>query len=62
LVSNACRLRRKEVAARYGVSLRTLERRLKRGAFPRPSLIAGPVWSVADLEAAEQAGRLPSPA
>ena len=61
LVSHQARLRRKEVAARYGISVRTLERRLKRRAFPRPSLIAGPVWALTDLEAAERDGHLPHP-
>ena len=61
LVCQAARLRRKEVAARYGFSVRTLERRLKRRAFPRPSLIAGPVWALTDLEAAERDGHLPHP-
>jgi predicted DNA-binding transcriptional regulator AlpA len=61
LVLSRVRLHRKEVLLRYGIGKDTLYRRMKRGDFPRPSRIAGPVWTLADLEAAEAAGRLPCP-
>jgi hypothetical protein len=61
LVLSRARLHRKEVLLRYGISKDTLYRRMKRGLFPKPSKIAGPVWPLAVLEAAERAGVLPAP-
>lgn len=64
MVLSRARLHTKEVMQRYGISKSTLYRRLASGDFPRPIKWRGPAlrfWPVADLEAAEQAGRLPRP-
>jgi len=61
LVLNAPRLHRKDLLVRYGIAESTLHRWLRRGWLPEPIRIAGPVWRLADLEAAERAGQLPRP-
>jgi len=64
LVLSRTRLHVKEVLQRYGIGRTTLYRRLASGDFPKPMKWRGPAlrfWSLADLEAAEAAGRLPRP-
>jgi predicted DNA-binding transcriptional regulator AlpA len=51
----------KAVQARYGFSRATLYRRLADGTIPKAPRYPGHVWRLADLEAAETAGRLPRP-
>lgn len=61
LVLNAPRLHRKNVMVRYGFSESTLHRWMREGRLPDPIRISGPMWRLADLEAAEKAGQLPRP-
>jgi predicted DNA-binding transcriptional regulator AlpA len=56
------RLHRSDVMLRYGISEPTLHRWMRLGRLPRPRRVTGPIWSLADLEAAERAGRVPEPA
>ena len=59
LLGNQVRLRCKEVCQRYGIHRATLYRQLKTGRFPKPIyVVGGPHWPLADLEAAEKAGRI----
>jgi predicted DNA-binding transcriptional regulator AlpA len=58
---NTARLHPKDVMARYGFSKSTLYRLLARGLLPKPVRFTGPLWPLADLEAAEKAGQLPPP-
>jgi len=60
-LANTPRLHRKDVLLRYGISKSTLHRRLAKGEFPEPVRIMGPLWRLADLEAAEAAGALQRP-
>lgn len=55
------RLHIKDVALRYGVSVMTLYRWIRRGRLPRPIRFTGPLWRLEDLEKAEAAGRIPGP-
>jgi predicted DNA-binding transcriptional regulator AlpA len=63
LLSNAPLLHMADVLRRYGVSRSTVYNWLSnpRSPFPRPIRMAGPVWRLADLAAAEQAGQAPRP-
>jgi len=54
-------LHRKDLMARYNCSQATLHRRIQQGSLPKSFRFAGPLWSLADLERAEAAGRLPRP-
>jgi predicted DNA-binding transcriptional regulator AlpA len=54
-------LHRKDVARRYGWSLSTLHRELRRGRLPQPVRFSGPLWRLEDLEAAESAGQIRRP-
>lgn len=49
----------KQVAARYDVTPRTIQRWLKLGHFPAPKSFPGRCWPLADLLAAEAGGQLP---
>lgn len=51
----------KGVMARYGWSERTFYYRRKLPTFPKPRKFPGHVWTLSDLERAEQAGHLPLP-
>lgn len=51
----------KDVMARYRWSKPTFYRRRRLPGFPAPRRFAGNLWLLSDLEAAEQAGQLPSP-
>lgn len=59
---NTPRLHRKDIEARYGIAKSTFYRLLSKGKLPRPIRLAGPVWRLEDIEAAEKAGQLPCPA
>src|SRR5882724_12405561 len=60
--ANTPRLHRKEVMQRYALgSASTLHRWLRAGKLPQPVRLGGPLWRLADLEAAENAGQLPQP-
>ena len=62
-VFNTPRLHRKDLAARYGKSERTLYRWIRRGWIPKPAIrFSGPLWREEDLQAAELSGRIPRPA
>ena len=61
LIANRPRLHRKDVMRRYGFSESTLHRRLRKCWFPAPRRFGGPLWRLADLEAAERSGTLPRP-
>ena len=56
-----CYVCAKGVMARYGWSRRTFYRRRAEKSFPQPKSFPGKVWTLAQLEAAEKAGQLPSP-
>jgi predicted DNA-binding transcriptional regulator AlpA len=60
-LKNTPRLHRKDLCRRYGVSLPTIHRWMRRGLLPRPVQFSGPLWPLADILAAEAAGRLPCP-
>jgi predicted DNA-binding transcriptional regulator AlpA len=49
-------LRRKEVAERYGIDVRSVERMAKDGRIPKPDCYAGrfPLWNEEGLELAER--------
>ena len=59
LVSNTPRLHRKDLLARYGISQSTLDRRIRSGRLPAAIRFPGPLWRLADLEAAEARTTLP---
>lgn len=61
LLLDLARLRRKEVMGRYSITASTLHRWLRSGKLPAPMRIGGPMWRLADLEAAEKSGKLPPP-
>ena len=56
-----CFICAKGVMARYGWSKATFYRRRHDPHFPEPRKFPGHVWTIAELEAAEQAGHLPYP-
>jgi predicted DNA-binding transcriptional regulator AlpA len=58
LVNNQPRLHPKDLMQRYGIGKSTLYRWLDSGVLPPPVRIGGPLWRLADLEAAEKAGRI----
>jgi predicted DNA-binding transcriptional regulator AlpA len=58
---NLPRLHRKDLMQRYGISEPTLHRWIRKGLLPEPVRFSGPLWTLADLEAREMAGRLPRP-
>src|SRR5258708_2918135 len=60
---HTARLHRKEVMLRYGITKSTLHRWLQAAQLPPPIRLEGhgPLWRLADLEAAENAGQLPQP-
>ena len=47
-------LNRRDAARRYGVSLRTFQRRVAEGVLPQPVFLGdrSPRWRIADLDAA----------
>jgi hypothetical protein len=49
-------LRKAAVAARYGINVRSVERKVAAGTLPPPEYPAGriPLWNEADLEANER--------
>jgi hypothetical protein len=53
-------LRKKDVAERYGVTIRSVERMIVDGKLPGPTLYRGraPLWSIEELEADEKAAIL----
>jgi predicted DNA-binding transcriptional regulator AlpA len=51
-------LHRKDVMVRYSFSASTLHRWLRKGLLPPPIRFTGPLWRLADLEAAERAGQV----
>ena len=56
-------LTRKDIAARYGVSLRTVDRWHREGKLPAPTWMRGPMWKPADLEQLENSNDTgPAPA
>lgn len=61
LITNTPRLHRKELMLRYGCSESTLHRWIRKNLLPRPIRFTGPLWNLADLEAAEASGQLPRP-
>ncbi len=61
LVAAVGKLCRKEVMQRYQRTPSTLHRWLREGRLPRPVKFGGPLWRLADLEAAELSGQLPCP-
>ena len=49
-------LRKPQLAARYGVTTRTIDRWSESGQLPQPIRIgAVPMWELAEIEAAERA-------
>jgi hypothetical protein len=60
-IANRPLLHRKDLLMRYGVSEDTLDRWRARGLLPEPIRFTGPLWRLADLEAAERAGRVSRP-
>ncbi len=62
MVCNRPWLHKKDLCRRYSICTRTLERWLRRKMVPEPRRFTGPLWTLADLEAAERAGLLPAPA
>ena len=61
LLANRPWLHRKDLLARYGISQTTLDRRIRSGRIPSAIRFAGPLWRLADLEAAEARTTLPCP-
>ena len=61
MIANQPRLHRKDLMVRYGCSEATLHRWMRNERLPAPIRFRGPLWRLGDLEAAEQAGRLPLP-
>lgn len=55
---NTPRLHVKDVCLRYRISEATLYRWVSAGILPRPVRFYGSLWSLAELERAEAAGRL----
>jgi predicted site-specific integrase-resolvase len=58
------KLRKRTVAERYGINVRTLERMVKDGRLPPPNFYIGrsPFWAENDLEAHDrQAATAPRP-
>lgn len=60
-IANTPRLGRKDLAIRYSKDLRTIDRWKRRKLLPEAIRFTGPLWRLADLEAAERAGALPRP-
>jgi predicted DNA-binding transcriptional regulator AlpA len=61
LIISTPRLHRKELMLRYGCSESTLHRWIRKNLLPAPVRFTGPLWRLADLEAAEASGQLPRP-
>lgn len=61
LVSNTGFVHRKDLLQRYQTTYSSLHRWLRAGKLPAPVRFSGPLWRLADLEAAELNGQLPSP-
>jgi len=49
LLANRPILRRKDLAVRYGVSERTIDRWRADGTLPRPRHVHGPMWRPSDI-------------
>lgn len=58
LIANRPILRRKDLARRYGVSERTIDRRRIAGTIPKPLYLSGPFWRPSDIARAEEHGDL----
>jgi predicted DNA-binding transcriptional regulator AlpA len=51
-------LRRKDLARRYGVSERTIDRMRQDGTLPKPLYLHGPFWRPSDIARAEAADQV----
>lgn len=51
-------LRPDDLCKRWGVSLRTLERRIEDGVVPKPLMLGGRRWFLASIEEFEKRGSL----
>lgn len=49
LLANRPIFRTKDVACRYGVSTRTIQRWRCQGILPKPRILHGPFWTPADI-------------
>jgi hypothetical protein len=60
-IQNTPRFHRKDLLQRWGICQRTLTNWITARRIPRPIRIAGPLWTLAQVEAAEAGGRLKCP-
>ena len=56
LLANRPVLRRKDLAQRYGVDVRTIDRWKEQGLLPRPPSLQGPFWTPAEIAHIEEIG------
>lgn len=61
LLANRPILRRKDLALRYGVSERTIDRWRSSGTLPKPKHVCGPFWRPSDIAKFEEGTGGPEP-